>query len=223
MFERYTEGARRVIFFARYEASQYGCEHIEAEHILLGLFRQDKELVRSYCKDLSVDDVRRLVDVHAPTRPPTSTSIDLPLSDPSKRVLAYAAEEAERLAHKNIATKHLLLGLLREEKSHAAEILRGCGLRLDALREEVARPKVGPPIPTSPLRDVSQVSLNSDPPNAEIEVDGKFIGTTPAEVLLPIGERLIRITRDGCEVWERTLLMLPASRQSVFAELTKSK
>ena len=44
MFERYTEKARRTIFFARYEASQFGCSYIETEHLLLGLFREDKAL-----------------------------------------------------------------------------------------------------------------------------------------------------------------------------------
>ena len=39
MFERYTEKARRVIFFARYEASQFGSPCIETEHLLLGLLR----------------------------------------------------------------------------------------------------------------------------------------------------------------------------------------
>ena len=42
MFERYTEKARRVIFFARYEASQFGSPYIETEHLLLGLLREDK-------------------------------------------------------------------------------------------------------------------------------------------------------------------------------------
>ena len=56
-----------------------------------------------------------------------------------KRVLAYAAEEAERLSHKHIGTEHLLLGLLREEKCFAAEILHERGLRLPTIREELAR------------------------------------------------------------------------------------
>ena len=68
-----------------------------------------------------------------------STSVDLPLSNEGKRVLAYAADEAERLAHKHIGTEHLLLGLLREEKCFAAEILHQRGLRLSTLREELAR------------------------------------------------------------------------------------
>jgi len=39
MFERYSEKARRVIFFARYEASQFGSPVIGAEHLVLGLVR----------------------------------------------------------------------------------------------------------------------------------------------------------------------------------------
>jgi ATP-dependent Clp protease ATP-binding subunit ClpC len=65
--------------------------------------------------------------------------VDLPLSHECKRVLAYAAEEAERLAHKHIGTEHLLLGLLREEKCFAAEILHERGLRLSTIREELSR------------------------------------------------------------------------------------
>ena len=65
--------------------------------------------------------------------------MDLPLSHECKRVLAYGAEEAERLNHKHIGTEHLLLGLLREEKCFAAEILHERGLRLSTIREELAR------------------------------------------------------------------------------------
>jgi ATP-dependent Clp protease ATP-binding subunit ClpC len=72
-------------------------------------------------------------------REKVSTSVDLPLSHECKRVLAYGAEEAERLNHKHIGTEHLLLGLLREEKSFAADILHERGLRLTQVREEIAR------------------------------------------------------------------------------------
>jgi ATP-dependent Clp protease ATP-binding subunit ClpC len=72
-------------------------------------------------------------------REKTSTSLDLPLSNESKRVLAYAAEEAERLGHRHIGTEHLLLGLLREEKCFAAQIFVERGVRLSQVREELAR------------------------------------------------------------------------------------
>ena len=50
MFERYTEKARRVIFFARYEASQFGSPYIETEHLLLGLLREDKALTNRFLR-----------------------------------------------------------------------------------------------------------------------------------------------------------------------------
>src|SRR5438132_575779 len=140
MFERYTEKARRVIFFARYEASQFGSPYIETEHLLLGLLREDKQLANRFLRShAAVDSIRKQIEGHTTVREKVSTSVDLPLSHECKRVLAYGAEEAERLSHKHIGTEHLLLGLLREEKSFAAEILHERGLRLSQVREEIQR------------------------------------------------------------------------------------
>jgi ATP-dependent Clp protease ATP-binding subunit ClpC len=141
MFERYTEKARRVIFFARYEASQFGAQAIEAEHILLGLLREDKGLTNRFFPrpQGSIESIRKDIEHRTVVREKVSTSVDLPLSQTAKRVLGYAQEESERLAHRYIGTEHLLLGLLREEKSVAAEILYERGLRLTQIREELGR------------------------------------------------------------------------------------
>jgi len=140
MFERYTEKARRVIFFARYEASQFGSPYIETEHLLLGLLREDKALTNRFLRShASIESIRKQIEAHTTIREKVSTSVDLPLSNECKRVLAFAAEEAERLGHKHIGTEHLLLGLLREEKCFAAEILQERGLKLSQIREELSR------------------------------------------------------------------------------------
>ena len=140
MFERYTEKARRVIFFARYEASQFGSPYIETEHLLLGLLREDKALSNRFLRShASVESIRKQIEAHTTIREKVSTSVDLPLSNECKRVLAYAAEEAERLSNKHIGTEHLLLGLLREEKCFASEILLERGLRLSTVRDELAK------------------------------------------------------------------------------------
>jgi uncharacterized damage-inducible protein DinB len=140
MFERYTEKARRVIFFARYEASQFGSPYIETEHLLLGLLREDKALTSRFLRSgAPLDSILKQIQDQTPVREKTSTSVDLPLSPESTRVLAYAAEEAELLAHKHIGTEHLLLGLLREEKCFAAAMLHERGLQLPAIREELVR------------------------------------------------------------------------------------
>ena len=133
MFERYTEKARRVIFYARYEASQYGSPYIETEHLLLGLLRENREIVR-LMPSASDESIRNQINAHTTVRQHVGTSVDLPLSNEGKRVLAYSAEEAERLEHRHIGTEHLLLGLLREQGCFAAKILRERGLEFDQLR-----------------------------------------------------------------------------------------
>jgi ATP-dependent Clp protease ATP-binding subunit ClpC len=159
MFERYTEKARRVIFFARYEASQFGSPYIETEHLLLGLLREDKALTNRFLRShASVESIRKQIEGHTTIREKVSTSVDLPLSNECKRVLAYAAEEAERLSHKHIGTEHLLLGLLREEKCFAAEILQERGLKLLAIREELARATQEKAPPAQRNREQSMLS-----------------------------------------------------------------
>jgi hypothetical protein len=147
MFERYTEKARRVIFFARYEASQFGSPCIETEHLLLGLLREDKALAHRFLGTTSSESIRKLIEARTIVREKIPTSVDLPMSHECKRVLAYGAEEAERLKHKHIHTEHMLLGLLREEKSLAAAILREQGLQLLQVRDKVAS---GGDAPSSP-------------------------------------------------------------------------
>jgi ATP-dependent Clp protease ATP-binding subunit ClpC len=141
MFEKYTEKARRVIFFARYEASQFGSPYIETEHLLLGLIREDKNLTSRFLPkaNATIQDIRREIEGRTLVRDKVSTSVDLPFSEESKRVLNSAADESERLSHKHIGTEHLLLGLLRQEKSVAAEILRLHGIRAGLIREELGR------------------------------------------------------------------------------------
>src|SRR5258708_29750656 len=138
MFERYTEKARRVIFFARYEASQYGSPVIDTEHILLGLLREDRPLMRQLRLDFALeirDEIAKVVRQGKRI----STSVELPLSADSKEILQVACDEADRLANGHVGTQHILLGILRVEKSLAAKLLLARGAQLNAIREQIAK------------------------------------------------------------------------------------
>ena len=141
MFERYTERARRVLFFARYEASQLGSISIETEHLLLGLIREGKGLTsRIFARShLSLENIRKEIEGRSIFREKVSTSVEIPFSTETKRVLQYSAEEADRLLHNYIGTEHLLLGILREERSVAASILTERGMRLNTVREDIVQ------------------------------------------------------------------------------------
>jgi uncharacterized protein (TIGR03435 family) len=141
MFERFTEQARRVLFFAREEAGQLGSIRIDTEHLLLGLTRGGKGLTNRLFADAGTacDDIRHEVLRRVLARSKTSASREIPFSVAAQRVLRQSAEEADRLLHDYLGTEHLLLGLLSEEGSVAADVLTSRGLRLDSVREHIVK------------------------------------------------------------------------------------
>jgi ATP-dependent Clp protease ATP-binding subunit ClpC len=99
VFERYTEKARRVIFFARYEASEYGSAYIETQHLLLGLLREAPETIKFLGPNSIAADIRSEIEALIPPRERIAISVEVPLTDESKKILKLAWEEAQRLGH----------------------------------------------------------------------------------------------------------------------------
>lgn len=140
MFERYTQAARNTIFGARYMASQVGSQEIETEHLLLGLLRTDKSLASRFLgSPWAAEAVWRKVEQTKTIHEKVPGPREIPLSNASKRALTFASEEANPLSNGRICTEHLLLGLLREEKCFAAEILSELGVDFASIREELSR------------------------------------------------------------------------------------
>jgi ATP-dependent Clp protease ATP-binding subunit ClpC len=146
VFERFTESARRTLFFARHETSVMGGVSIDTEHLLLGLIREDNGITAQIFSVIPecTTQIRREVARRSTQREKTATSVEIPFSEPTKRVLNYANEEADRLQHSYIGTEHLLLGLLREPEGIAAAVLEGLPLSVgnvrDAIRQILSRP-----------------------------------------------------------------------------------
>ena len=150
MFDRYTEGARRTLFFARDEAFRLRGQAIEPEHLLLGLVRSGDETVGGLLARVHVklDDLRHEIEIAAldrsrdltfwtRLRETVSTPHEIPFSPPSKFALKRAAAEADRLQHRDIGPGHLLLGILSEARSVASTILSGRDVHLDTARAEL--------------------------------------------------------------------------------------
>ena len=195
MFERHTDRARRAIFFARYEASRLGSPRIEAEHLLLGLVREDKPLTAHFLRSWeSLESIRRLIEQHAPAHKRGATSVDLPMSQGCTRALAYAEEQADRLSHRFIGTDHLLLGLLRDEESFAAQALHQFGVGLDAVRQYAADSR--PTLDGHPGQGQGRVTAASE--------------TTKAETLDDIKAELMSLI--GLEPVKRDFLSISSAR-----------
>jgi ATP-dependent Clp protease ATP-binding subunit ClpC len=140
MFERYTQAARGTIFWARYIASQVGSLEIETEHLLLGVLRTDKTLASRFLgSPWAAETVWQMVEQRKPIRQKVPGPREIPLDKASKRALNLAAEEADLLSSRRIGSEHLLLGLLREERGLAGEILSELGVRLAFTRAELKR------------------------------------------------------------------------------------
>ena len=139
MFEKFNEKARRALFFARYEASKLGSRVIESEHILLGILREGEETVAELFRRFHVktDDVRREIEGERVFVERISSTAELPLSEEAKKILAYAAHEAESMLHPTVGSEHLLVGVLRVEGCAAMRVLVQHGFDVYSLREEV--------------------------------------------------------------------------------------
>jgi ATP-dependent Clp protease ATP-binding subunit ClpC len=135
MLERYTERARRAIFFARFEASQSGSPAVEPEHILLGLLRENEDLLKKLTTLPDAANVlRKSVEHQVLPLGMIPSSLPLPLSTATKAVLIRAYEESEALVHKHIGPEHLLLGLFADSESLAAEALQASEITADRIR-----------------------------------------------------------------------------------------
>jgi hypothetical protein len=133
MFERYTELARRTLFFARYEASQSGSLSIEPAHLLLGLMRENKGATASI---LARAQITR-ADLHVGAEPATAaTSLrtEIPFTATTKRVLQQASVEADALGHRHIGPAHLLLALLAEDVG-ISTLVTSRGVTIDEIKK----------------------------------------------------------------------------------------
>lgn len=139
MFERFTERARKVMSLARQEAQRLNHEYIGTEHILLGLLQEGSGVAANVLKNMDVDLKKIRLEVEKMVKSGSNVIQmgQLPFTPRAKKVLELALEEANNLGHNYIGTEHLLLGLIRENESVAAQVLINLGLKLEDVREEV--------------------------------------------------------------------------------------
>ncbi len=139
MIEQFTEKAKRVLFLARYEATQRGAPVIGTEHILIGLLREDDPLVRElfHRSNISVDLLRTELENRQGGMLGGSRGVDIPFGEDVKRVLECAQEEARGLMSPSVDVEHLLLGLIRVDDAPAGRTLAERGMRLYTVREDI--------------------------------------------------------------------------------------
>ncbi|HEX5075972.1 MAG TPA: ATP-dependent Clp protease ATP-binding subunit [Gemmatimonadaceae bacterium] len=162
---------RKVLAMAREEAARLHHEYVGTEHILLGLIREGEGVAAAVLQNLSVDldeIQQKIEDTVKKGKASQTTGPDLPYTSRAKKVLELAMSEARELSHSYVGTEHLLLGLLREEKGIAAQVLTDAGVNLDAARAETLR-LLGTEMPqgNTPTAQQGSGSAQSTPPKGE--------------------------------------------------------
>jgi ATP-dependent Clp protease ATP-binding subunit ClpA len=137
----FTERVRRTLAHAREEANELNHEYVGTEHILLGIIREQEGVAITVLTNLNVDldRIHEIILQTVKRGGPGPMRSDLPYTSRAKKVLELAMSEARDLNHSYVGTEHALLGLLREEKGIAAQVLHDAGVTLDAARSETKR------------------------------------------------------------------------------------
>src|SRR5579863_6445554 len=138
MWQRFTERARKVVFYAQEEAQKFGEGYVSTEHLLLGLVRESDSVAARVLEKLgvSLNRIRAEVEKQLP-RGDARPSQDMTLTPRAKRVIDLAYDEARQLNNNYIGTEHLLLGLIREGEGLAGRVLAKLGVELERTRREV--------------------------------------------------------------------------------------
>jgi ATP-dependent Clp protease ATP-binding subunit ClpC len=138
----FTDRVRKVLQMAREEAARLHHEYVGTEHILLGLIREGEGVAAAVLTNLSVelDEIQQKIEETVKKgKAAAAAGPDLPYTSRAKKVLELAMTEARELNHSYVGTEHLLLGLLREEKGIAAQVLNDAGVTLEQSRAETLR------------------------------------------------------------------------------------
>ncbi|UCD21788.1 MAG: ATP-dependent Clp protease ATP-binding subunit [Chloroflexota bacterium] len=140
-FERFSEGARRVLTRAQGEAQRLGHNYIDTEHILLGIAGEESGVASKVLSNfgISVNKIQAAVEFVIGKGERRATKGDVDLAPRAKRAIEFAVDEARRLNSSYIGVEHLLLGLLRESEGVAFSVLESFGITLERTRDEVSR------------------------------------------------------------------------------------
>jgi ATP-dependent Clp protease ATP-binding subunit ClpC len=137
MWERFTERARRAVFFAQEETAKLGDNQVTTGHLLLGLIREEESGASQVLGRLGIAPDAVANEVRGVLQPRGSNPIvEMSLTTRAKVSIDRAYEEARALDNHYISTEHLLLGIIAEEIG-AGRVLVRLGADLDRARAVV--------------------------------------------------------------------------------------
>ena len=137
--DKYTEGARKSVYYAKKEAQRNGHASLRTEHLLVGLLKDPDNTGCAVLKECGIDPraVRAKLSLRMTPGTASPMTEEIPYSVSAKRVLKYSRQEALTMNHRYVGTEHLLLGLIRERSGLAADVLHEMGVNLLMVKRRI--------------------------------------------------------------------------------------
>jgi ATP-dependent Clp protease ATP-binding subunit ClpC len=137
MFEKFTEGAIKVIMLSQEEARRMGHNFVGTEQLFLGIVGQRQGVGAKALRSLGVTlkKARKEVETYI-GRGTGFVASEIPFTPRAKRVLEMAVQEGKDIGQNYVGTEHILLALIGEEDGVAIRTIEKLGVDITQLRSK---------------------------------------------------------------------------------------
>lgn len=208
MVQRFTESARRVIYYAQEEASRFGENLLSTEHLLLGLLRESEGIALKVLERLGVHPERLRAEIERGMGQREGVGArEMQLTPRAKRVIDLAYEEARQLHNDYVGAEHLLLGLIREGEGLAGRTLTKMGVTLEQARAVVKAVQSERSTTSAPVKSIPLEVLHTLKGRDLLSIDD--LSPEECRALLQLAAEMKASTRVGTELihWGRPHLL----------------
>ncbi len=208
MWTRFSEKARRAIYYAQEEARRLGENVVGTEHLLLGLLHESDSIAIRVLENLGINpgSLRMEIERQLP-KGEGPVGQEVQLTPRTKRAIDLAYEEARHLGNQHVGTEHLLLGLIREGEGLAGRILVKKGIQLEQARAVVKAVQSEGETPSAQVKSVPAEVLRGLKGRDLLSIDD--LSREQCSALLQTAAAMKEATKSGQELirWKRPHLL----------------
>lgn len=137
MMNRFTDGAKNALTYAKKSTQELGQDYIGTEHLLIGLIKEEKGIAAKTLKSFGLTATKIETLVIQLVGRGQSNSPQIGLTPRTKLVLELAVNEANQMGHNYVGTEHILMGILRDGGGIAMNILQMVNLTPTVVAEKI--------------------------------------------------------------------------------------
>jgi ATP-dependent Clp protease ATP-binding subunit ClpC len=159
MDNNFSTQVKEIISYSREEALRLGNDFIGAEHLMLGLIRDQENTAIIVLKRLNVNLSELRKEIELAVKDKSGKNIaninSLPLTKQAEKVIRVTVLEAKALKSPMVETEHLLLSILKNKENIATQILNQFDVDYDLFRNELGMVGAEPSSPKNPSAEFS--------------------------------------------------------------------